>query len=93
MIRGVQLSSRAKKDIRKAPRHIVDKLDTWIDAVEREGLAETRKIRGYHDERLKGGRQRQRSIRLSRSWRAIYEVRSDSAAELVSIEEVTHHAY
>jgi len=47
----------------------------------------------YHDERLKGKRQGQRSIRLSRAYRAIYVVKSEGPAEFVSIEEVSKHEY
>jgi hypothetical protein len=35
----------------------------------------------------------QRSIRLSRQWRAIYEVRTDGGIQLITIEEVTPHVY
>ena len=34
-----------------------------------------------------------RSIRLSRSYRAIYILKGQAAAEFVSIEEVSKHAY
>ena len=30
----------------KVPGYIVDKLETWVDAVERDGLHEVRKIPG-----------------------------------------------
>ena len=61
-------------------------------AVEHDGLDEVRKVPGYHDEPLKGDRAGQRSIRLSRSYRAIYEVKND-AVEFVSVEEVSKHEY
>jgi toxin HigB-1 len=61
--------------------------------VKRDGLEEVRKIRGYHDEPLLGLRKGQRSIRLSRSYRAVYEVHTDGAIEFVSVEEVNKHAY
>jgi proteic killer suppression protein len=48
--------------------------------------------RGYHDEPLKGARAGQRSIRLSRAYRAIYEVKGGTA-KFVSIEEVSKHDY
>lgn len=75
------------------PGHIVDKLETWVDAVERDGLHEVRKIPGYHDEPLKGNREGLRSIRLSRSYRAIYTIRNEGPAEFVNIEEVSGHEY
>ena len=44
----------------------------WIDDVSVRGLQKVRKIPGYNDEVLKGDRTGQRSIRLSKSYRAIY---------------------
>ncbi len=57
------------------------------------GLEEVRKIPGYHDEPLRGDRQGQRSIRLSRAYRAIYVVKADGGIEFVSVEEVSKHEY
>jgi len=93
MIRRVELSKLARKQFRKTPRHIVENLASWVDDVETQGLEEARKVPGYHDEPLHGERQGQRSIRLSRSYRAIYIVRSEGLVQFVSIEEITKHAY
>jgi len=93
MIRRVELSRLARKQLRKTPRHIVENLASWVDDVETRGLEEARKVPGYHDEPLHGEWQGQRSIRLSRSYRAIYVVKSQGAVEFVSIEEITQHAY
>lgn len=92
MIYHVEISKRAMKDLRSLPTHIVDKLETWIDAVERDGLEEIRKIPGYHDEPLKGDRQGQRSIRLSKSYRAIYVIVKEKI-QFARIEEVSKHEY
>lgn len=56
MINNVILSKRAMKDLKSMPDYIVDKLETWIDSVERDSLEQVRKIPGYHDEPLKGDR-------------------------------------
>lgn len=64
----------------------------WAFAVETYGLEEIRKVPGYHDEPLKGKRAGQRSIRLSRAYRAIYVIVRD-AIEFVSVEEVHKHDY
>lgn len=92
MIKVVDISRLARKQLERVPNHIVDKLDTWVQGVEIRGLEEMRKIPSYHDEPLKGSRQGQRSIRLSRSYRAIYVVKRGQV-EFVSIEEVTKHGY
>ena len=89
----VQFGRRARKQLRSLPTHIVDKVDTWVRAVELDGLDDVRRLPGYHDEPLQGKRQGQRSIRLSRAYRAIYEVRNDGAVRFVSIEEVSKHEY
>ena len=93
MVHRVVLSSRARKDLAKVPRHILNKLDMWIDSVEREGLENVRKLPGFHDEPLRGKRAGQRSIRLNIAWRAIYEVLPHGSVSCVSISEVTHHEY
>ena len=93
MIRSVRLSKRAAKQLRKVPFYISDSLDTWVAAVRADGLEQVRKIPGYHDEPLRGERKGQRSIRLSRSYRAIYQINKDGSAEFVSVEEVNKHEY
>ncbi len=92
MIRRVEIAKRAEKQLRKLPRHIVDNLTIWVAAVELDGLEEVRRVPGYHDELLKGDRAGQRSIRLNRSCRAIYEIKKDTA-RFVSVEEVSKHDY
>lgn len=71
----------------------MEALAIWIDDVEDRGLWEVRKSPGYHDEPLRGIRQGQRSIRLSRSYRAIYIIKEDGEIEFVSVEEITKHEY
>lgn len=89
----VELSKSARKDLSKVPAYIVDKLDTWIDAVERSGLEQVRKVPGYHDEPLQGKRWGQRSIRLSLHYRAIYRILADHSIEFAQVEEVNKHEY
>lgn len=66
---------------------------TWVDAVETEGLYEIRKILGYHDEPLEGKRKGQRSIRLNKAYRAIYEINEEGIIEFVEVIEVNKHEY
>lgn len=74
------------------PNHIQQKLRGWVELVEEEGLEEARKVKGFHDEPLKGKRLGQRSIRLNRAYRAIYVVIKEKI-EFVSVEEVSKHEY
>jgi hypothetical protein len=46
VIKAVLLSSRARKDLKKAPAQVRDKLAVWILAVSEIGLAEVRKVPG-----------------------------------------------
>ncbi len=88
----VLLSKKAEKSLEKLPSYIAIKLLSWVDAVQHQGLREVRKIPGYHDEPLKGDRFGERSIRLSKAYRAIYLVKKDGI-EFVEIMEVNKHAY
>lgn len=92
MIRSVRLTSRARKQMQGVPAHVAVKLLAWVEAVETKGLELVRQTPGYHDEPLKGERRGQRSIRLSRAYRAIYVIRM-GAVEFVSVEEVSKHDY
>ena len=93
MITEVELSRQAKKQLKKVPNHIVRKFIQWTEDVMLQGLEEVRKIPGYHDEPLLGKRKGERSIRLSKSYRAIYVLKKDGSIEFVYIEEVNKHEY
>jgi proteic killer suppression protein len=80
------------KDLERLPGHIVMKLNAWRDAVEKQGLEEVRKVPGFHDEALKGDRKGQRSIRLSRGYRALYRM-VQGEQSYVLVEEVNKHEY
>lgn len=92
MVNRVLISKRAAKDLVHKPLHIVLKLQGWRDGVEKFGLEEMRKQPGYHDEPLKGDRKGQRSIRLSKAYRAIYRIVEEKVV-FVLIEEVNKHDY
>ena len=89
----VQLSPRAMKALRSLPSHIAVKLKSWAELVEAAGIFEARKLPGYHDEPLRGDRAGQRSIRLSRSYRAIYTMNASGPAKIIRVEEVNKHDY
>lgn len=81
------------KRLKKLPVHITLKLEAWVAAVGKLGLLQVRKVTGYHDEPLKGKRKGQRSIRLSKAYRAIYEINSKDELKFVEIVEVNKHEY
>ena len=92
-IHVVRISRNAQRDLRRVPSHVLDKFAVWVDSVERDGLEETRGIRGYHDEPLQGARRGQRSIRLNRGYRAIYAIGLDGAVEFARVEEANKHEH
>ena len=65
----------------------------WVGTVQTVGLEVTRRSPGYHDEPLKGEWAGYRSIRLSRSYRAIYTIRRDGSIEFALVETVNKHNY
>ena len=83
----------AKKQIKKLPLYIKIKLLEWAKSVERDGIREVRKMKGFHDEPLKGNRVGQRSIRLSKAYRAIYREENNGTINLIIVEEVNKHEY
>lgn len=85
--------SKVEKQLRRVPQEIIVRLQRWARTIEEFGLEEARKIKGYHDEPLKGLRKGQRSVRLGIKWRAIYTESKDGEIVLVIVEEVTPHDY
>ena len=89
----VWITKFAEKQIRKLPEHIVAAYYTWVKTVELDGIRATRLLSGYHDEPLKGVRKGQRSVRLSRVYRVIYEETESGNIVLIGIQEVNKHEY
>jgi proteic killer suppression protein len=65
----------------------------WVGAVQLDGIQETRRLPGYHDEPLHGEWRGHRSIRLSLAYRAIYTIQSDGVVEFARVETVNKHRY
>ena len=93
VINVVELSRPVLKQIRRVPRHVVDKLLGWVRLVEQQGLESARRIPGFHDEPLHGRRAGQGSVRLSKAYRALYRIDDRGAVEVVVVEEVSKHGY
>ncbi len=89
----VELTKAAKKDLQKVPVYIAEKLEYWVHAVVTFGMEKVRQVSGFHDESLKGDRMGQRSIRLNKAYRAIYEETINLEIRIVSIVEVNKHEY
>lgn len=87
----ISYSKDFEKQLAKVPEFIRKKVMLWVFLVESNGIWETAKLPGYHDESLKGERKGQRSVRMNRAYRLIYVV----IAERVNIKliEVHKHDY
>jgi toxin HigB-1 len=91
VVTRVLVSRKADRQLRRIPAHIRRALEHWIGFVNEIGVREVRMVRGYHDEPLQGLRFGQRSVRLNRSYRAIY-VETVEGIELL-VMEVSKHGY
>lgn len=87
------LSVKARKQLKKIPYYIRAKFEYWCDLIKFVGLMEARKYKGFHDEPLKGQRQNQRSVRLSKSYRVIYVEVNESKNKIIEVVEVNKHEY
>jgi len=94
MINRVDITKGAAKDLAKLPTYIARKFRLWVATVEEVGVDEVRKNQGWHDEPLRGARTGQRSVRLSRGYRAFYVIdENDMSVEFILVEEVNKHDY
>lgn len=89
----VHISKFAEKQLKKIPVHIKEALLIWVSSVEESGIIQVRKLPGYHDEPLKGDRKGQRSVRLSRAYRVIYEESENGQLTVITVLEVNKHDY
>lgn len=87
----VILHRKAEKQLKKVPAYIKINFQIWVQDVESNGITSTRTVPGYHDEPLKGQRSGQRSIRLSKAYRAIY-IEHDGNI-IIEVIEVNKHEY
>ena len=79
------------KSCRKLPVAIVKKYELWKNLVFRHGPEKLAEFPGFHDEKLKGEREGQRSSRLSLKFRVIYQVEREK--QTVFVFAITPHEY
>jgi len=79
------------KVCRRLPIAVVKKYELWKNIVFRHGPEKLREFPGFHDEKLKGTREGQRSSRLSLQYRVIYSV--ERGIVTVFVLEITPHEY
>lgn len=79
------------KIIKKLPREVLRNYEVWKRIVEMEGPYGLRKIKGFHDEALKGQLKDKRSSRLNKQWRIIYKY--DVEQVEVYVTDIHPHHY
>jgi len=87
----ISRSRTFEKQLAKVPDFIRKKVIFWVFLVETNGLAEVMKTPGFHDEPLKGHRKGQRSVRLNKAYRLIYQIIEDRIH--IELLEVHKHDY
>jgi plasmid maintenance system killer protein len=75
----------------KLPLQVVKKYELWKNIVFRHGPDKLREFSGFHDEKLKGEREGQRSSRLNIQYRVIYSVEKETVS--VYVIDITPHKY
>lgn len=87
----ITVSKFAEKQLHRLPKYIAEAFYYWAETVRFRGIAEVRKLPGYHDEPLKGKRSGSRSVRLNRAYRIIY-IETKIGLE-IQVIEVNKHEY
>lgn len=80
-----------RKVARKLPPQVLEKYEVWKELVFRHGPEKLREFPGFHDEKLRGEREGERSSRLSLQYRVIYQVENEVVT--VFVLEITPHKY
>lgn len=80
-----------QKSLRKAPKEVLKRYETWKRIVEISGPQGLKLIKGFHDEALRGDWKGYRSSRLGIQWRVIYKI--EKGLLEVYVFEVNPHKY
>ena len=79
------------KIIAKLPLQVVKKYELWKNIVFRHGPDKLREFPGFHDEKLRGDCEGQRSSRLNIQYRVIYYIEKEVVT--VYVIDITPHKY
>ncbi len=89
----VRWARKTSEQLERMPERIQRKFYAWVSAIQLAGLDKVRMSRALHDEPLSGQRRGQRSIRLNRSYRAIYHELESQNIVTVEVLEISKHDY
>jgi plasmid maintenance system killer protein len=82
---------KLNKVVGKLPLQVVKKYELWKSIVFRHGPDKLKEFPGFHDEKLKGDREGQRSSRLNIQYRIIYSIEKEVVT--VYVIDITTHKY
>lgn len=82
---------KLNKIIAKLPLQVVKKYELWKNIVFRHGPDKLREFPGFHDEKLNGEYEGQRSSRLNIQYRVIYSVEKELI--YVYVVDIIAHKY
>jgi len=82
---------RVSKQLSSAPQDVLKKYEKWKDIVALSGLQGLRRLKGLHDESLRGEWKGHRSSHLNLQYRVIYKVENEQI--LIQVVKVTPHDY
>lgn len=87
----IEEHQRVEKQLDTVPREILKRYEKWKDIAMLSGPLGLRRIKGFHDEALRGEWQGYRSSRLGLQYRVIYRLLPKQS--LFRVEHVTPHDY
>ena len=82
---------RVSKQLDAIPKDVFKRYEKWKDIVAISGPQGLSKIKGLHDESLRGEWKGHRSSRLNQQYRVIYRIEKDKV--LIQVVNVTPHDY
>ena len=82
---------RTLKKLGSLPSDVLKRYEKWKDIVSISGPQGLLKIKGLHDEALRGEWKGHRSSRLNQQYRVIYKIEKDQI--LVQVVNITPHDY
>jgi addiction module RelE/StbE family toxin len=82
---------RLSRQLKGAPQEILKRYEKWKDIVRLSGPAGLRKIKGFHDEALRGEWKGHRSSRLGLQYRVIYKTLKDQV--MIQAVNLSPHDY
>ena len=79
------------KQLKSLSRDVLKRYEKWKDIVMMSGPKGLRKIKGFHDEALRGEWKGYRSSRLNIQYRIIYKIENEQL--YIKVVKVTAHDY